>query len=112
MKYTENSPENSIRLMCIMALVDDELHEDEVAMINKMGIEYGLEINKIKTILEETKNLNSLEEVINDSLELITDKSTQQKTLSDVMKICTADYLVKEKEYLFLQIAIDKWQIF
>ena len=111
-EINENSPEAILHLACLMAAIDNEIHPNEVEMIKAISIELGTNEELATSLLNEVSKQTNFEDLCLEAVNKITDTSLQKKALNIVTKVSTADDFVKEKEYLFMQMAIDKWEIF
>ena len=108
----KNSPEALINLACLMAAVDNEIHPKEIEMIKEFSNELGVsEVYSIE-LLDEIMKKNEFEDLCLEAIQMISSSELQKKALNMVTKVSTADNFIKEKEYLFMQLAVDNWNIF
>ena len=109
MNIEVNSNEAILNIACIMAVVDNEIHPSEIKMIKEMAKDFKLDPSVCDKLFSSIENDSDFENLCIKAIDLITDPKLQKKALNIVTRVSTADNFIKEKEYLFIQLVVDKW---
>ena len=104
-----NSNEAILNIACIMAVVDNEIHPSEIKMIKEIALDFDLDPDICEKLFLNIENNNDFENLCIRAIDLITDPKLQKIALNIVTRVSTADNFIKEKEYLFMQLVVDKW---
>ena len=114
MFYKENSEENIIKLLMLMANADNHFHENEKKIIKKKISDFGLNDKLFDEILHKITSLNKNNFKLHclETLKLIKDENLRNTTLKLLSSLAAEDFIIHEEEMMLLQLIADEWKMY
>lgn len=114
MSYKENSEENVIKLLILMSIADNNLHENEKEIIKKKIYDFGLDDKLFDKILNQITPLdkNNFKFQCLETLKLIKDENLKNTTLKLLSSLAAEDFIIHEEEMMLLQLVADEWKMY
>jgi uncharacterized tellurite resistance protein B-like protein len=114
MSYKENSNENIIKLLMLMANADNYFHENEKKIIKKKISDFGLDAKLFDEILNEIESLdiNNFKSHCLETVKLIKDENLRNTTIKLLSSLAAEDFIIHEDEMMLLQLIADEWKMY
>jgi ADP-glucose pyrophosphorylase len=114
MFYKENSEENIIKLLMLMAHADSDFHENEKKIIKDKIKEFDLNPFLFDKYLNEVKTLEnrSFKDTCLELIKLIKDSNHRNKTIKLLSGLVAEDFIIHHEEMMLLQLIADEWGMY
>jgi len=100
-----------IKLLILLAISDNELHEKEKKYINKVIKNLKLKIDVNETLEEINRKFrDDFDTACKFYLENIEDKEKRNTTLHQMRELAAADLIVRDREIRFLELTKQIWK--
>jgi len=109
---TNNTNEQMLKLLLLMAFVDKVYMAEEKELINNVSKELGLSIEKANEIFAEIQKIKDITKECRVTANKIQNKQDREKVLDLLSKMITADKIVHKAEIFALQLIAEEWDMY
>ena len=105
--------ENAIRILTLVALIDDNFSESEELLITKICHFYNIPIKKFDEIYLELQNSNENRfDMCEKLVDQIKDNRLKEDLIKNLSSLIASDHIIHENELLVYKLIAQKWNMF
>ena len=114
MFYKENSEENIIKLLMLMAHADNNFHENEKKILREKITEFKLDSAFFDKNLNEIQKLDNkpFKDACLETIRLIKDSNQRNIALKLLSSLAAEDFIIHQEEMMLLQLIADEWGMY